>query len=174
MTRTEKNHVIDEVTQLLSQTEVVYLADLFGMTVEKTSALRRKCFERNIQLHVIKNTLLQKAMERSGQDFSDLFPVLKGNTAIMVSETGNAPGKLIKEFKRVSDKLKLKGAYVGGAVFVGIEHLDALASIKSKDELIGDVVLALQSPMRNVIGALQNNGGQGIAGLLKALEERAA
>jgi len=174
MTRTEKNQVIDELSELLAKSDVVYLADTLGMNVETSSKLRRKCFDKNVQLRVVKNTLLQKAMERSGQDFSGLFTILHGTTALMVAEVGNVPGKLIKEFRRSSDKLVLKGAFVGGAVFVGPESLDALAAIKSRDELIGDVLLALQSPMQNVMGALQSNGGQGIQALLKALEERAA
>jgi large subunit ribosomal protein L10 len=174
MTRTEKNQVIDELSELLGKSDVVYLADTLGMTVETSSKLRRKCFDRQVQLRVVKNTLLQKAMERSGQDFSGLFTTLHGTTALMVAEVGNVPGKLIKEFRKTSDKLVLKGAFVGGAVFIGPESLDALAAIKSRDELIGDVLLALQSPMQNVMGALRSNGGQGIQALLKALEERAA
>jgi len=144
------------------------------MTVAQANGLRRLCFAKGIQIQVVKNTLLTKAMEKSEKDFSEIYCVLKGNTALIVSSTGNAPAKLIKEFSKKSDKLKLKGAYVETAVYIGADQLDNLVNIKSREELIGDIIGLLQSPAKNVIGALQASAGQKIAGLVKALEERAA
>jgi large subunit ribosomal protein L10 len=174
MTRTEKNAIIDSLTESLKQYPTVYLADTTGMTVAVNNKLRRICIEKNIKLQVVKNTLLKKAMEKSEKDFSGLFDTLHGTTAILLSETGNAPAKLMKSFKSQSDKLKLKGAFVEEAVFVGENQLDVLFSLKSREEQIGDIIGLLQSPMKNVISALQNNGGQKIAGLVKALEEKKA
>jgi large subunit ribosomal protein L10 len=144
------------------------------MTVAQANGLRRLCFAKGIQIQVVKNTLLTKAMEKSEKDFSEIYCVLKGNTALIVSSTGNAPAKLIKEFSKKSDKLKLKGAYVETAVYIGADQLDNLVNIKSREELIGDIIGLLQSPAKNVIGGLQASAGQKIAGLVKALEERAA
>jgi len=171
MTREEKNQEIENITRFLQETETVYLTDIGGLNAEQTIALRRLCFKSGIQLNVVKNTLLKKAMEKSGKSFDDLFPTLKGNTSIMIAEAGNAPAKLIKEFRKKQDKPILKGAYVQEAVYVGDENLDALSNLKSKDELIADVIALLQSPAKNVISALQSGGGT-LAGLLKTLEER--
>ena len=171
MTREEKNQVIDDLTAVLQDKNVVYLTDTSGMTVEVTNSLRRTCFEKNIQLRVVKNTLLKKAMEKSGKEFTPLFDALHGTTAIMLAEVGNVPAKLIKDFK--SDKLSLKAAYINADCYVGADQLDALVAIKSREELIGDIVGLLQSPAKNVISALQGSAGQKIAGLLKTLEERA-
>jgi len=171
MTREEKNQEIENITRFLQETETVYLTDIGGLNAEQTTALRRLCFKSGIQLNVVKNTLLKKAMEKSGKSFDDLFPTLKGNTSIMIAEAGNAPAKLIKEFRKKQDKPILKGAYVQEAVYVGDENLDALSNLKSKDELIADVIALLQSPAKNVISALQSGGGT-LAGLLKTLEER--
>lgn len=172
MTREEKNQVIDDLTEVLEERNVVYLADNSGMTVEVVNSLRRTCFEKNIQLRVVKNTLLKKAMEKSEKDFSDLFPALKGTTALMLAEVGNLPAKLIKDFSDKSDKLRLKAAYIDTECYVGADQLEALASIKSKEEVIGDIISLLQSPAKNVISALQGSAGQKIAGLIKSLEER--
>lgn len=174
MTREEKNQVIEELSATLKEKNVVYLADTSGLTVEATNTLRRACFEKNIQLRVVKNTLLKKAMERSDKDFAPLFDSLKGTTAVMVTEVGNVPAKLIKEFRKKNQKPLLKGAYIDSDCYIGDENLETLASLKSREELIGDIVGLLQSPAKNVISALQGNAGQKIAGLVKALEERAA
>lgn len=174
MTKSEKNQAIDSLLDVLTQNDVFYLADTTGMTVAQANGLRRLCFAKGIQIQVVKNTLLTKAMEKSEKDFSEIYCVLKGNTALIVSSAGNAPAKLIKEFSKKSDKLKLKGAYVETAVYIGADQLDNLVNIKSREELIGDIIGLLQSPAKNVIGALQASAGQKIAGLVKALEERAA
>ena len=174
MTKSEKNQAIDSLLDVLTQNDVFYLADTSGMTVAQANGLRRLCFAKGIQIQVVKNTLLTKAMEKSEKDFSEIYCVLKGNTALIVSSTGNAPAKLIKEFSKKSDKFKFNGAYVETAVYIGADQLDNLVNIKSREELIGDIIGLLQSPAKNVIGALQASAGQKIAGLVKALEERAA
>jgi large subunit ribosomal protein L10 len=174
MTRSEKSQAIETILETLDSNQVFYLADTSGMSAEKTTKLRRACFEKGIKLNVVKNTLLRQAMERSEKDFSPLFESLKGTTALMVAETGNVPGKLLKQFGKEMGKPTLKAAYIDAATFVGEEHLEALATLKSREELLGDVIGLLQSPAKNVIGALQGGGGQKIAGLVKALEERAA
>ena len=141
------------------------------MNASDTSSLRRKCFEKDITLVVVKNTLLKRALENSEVDFGDLYIVLKDSTSIMFSETGNVPAKLIKEFRKVHEKPVLKAAYVEESIYVGDEYLEALSEIKSKDELLGDLVLLLQSPMKNVISSLQS-GSNIITGVLKSLSEK--
>ena len=156
MTREEKNQVIDDLTTVLQAKNVVYLTNTNGMTVESTNTLRRNCFEKNIQLRVVKNTLLKKAMEKSGKEFSPLFDTLHGTTAVMFAEVGNVPAKLIKDFSTKSKFLSLKGAYINADCYVGENQLNTLAAIKSIEELIGDIIGLLQSPARNVISALLN------------------
>lgn len=173
MTREEKNIEIDNLTETLKGAEIFYLADIAGLDAVQTSNLRRLCHKSGIKLNVVKNSLLKKAMERSDKSFDELFPVLKGNTSIMISDTGNAPAKLIKEFRKKSDKPLLKGAFVQESIYLGDEQLDALVSLKSKEELLGDVIALLQSPAQNVISALQS-GKNTLAGLVKALEEKGA
>ncbi|GGH76454.1 50S ribosomal protein L10 [Phaeocystidibacter marisrubri] len=173
MTREEKNNAIEELVTILEGTNILYIADIAGLDAETTSNLRRAAFKNDIKLSVVKNTLLKKAMERSEKPFDGLFETLKGNSSIMIAETGNAPAKLIKEFRKKSDKPILKGAYIEEAIYVGDDQLDALSNIKSKEELIGDVIMLLQSPAKNVISALQGSAGNKVAGLVKALEERA-
>ncbi len=173
MTREEKNQQIESLTEVLKGTDIIYIADIAGLDAEQTSNLRRLCHKNGITLNVVKNTLLKKAMERSEKSFDELFPTLKGNTSIMISDTGNAPAKLIKEFRKKADKPILKGAYVGESVYIGDDKVEALSSLKSKEELIGDVIMLLQSPAKNVVSALQS-GKNTLAGLMKALEERAA
>jgi large subunit ribosomal protein L10 len=171
MTREEKSQEIENLKSLLSDVGTLYVADISGLNAETTSALRRLCASREVKLSVVKNTLLKKAMESTDRDFSDLLPTLKGNTSIMVSDTGNVPAKLIKDFRKKSDKPILKGAWVDEAVFIGDDQLDALSELKSKNELIGEVITLLQSPVSNVMSALQS-GNNTLAGLLKTLEER--
>ncbi|MDT0648061.1 50S ribosomal protein L10 [Zunongwangia sp. F260] len=171
MTREEKSQVIKDLTAQLADSPTIYLADISGLNAGATSNLRRACFKADIKLSVVKNTLLAKAMEATDKDFADLPSVLKGNTSIMLSETGNAPAKVIKEFRKKSDKPLLKGAFVEEAVYVGDNYLDALVNIKSKEEVIGDIIGLLQSPAKNVISALKSGGGK-IAGILKTLSEK--
>lgn len=171
MTREEKSRVIEDLTAQLGNSNVVYIADISNLNAETTSNLRRACFKAGIQLNVVKNTLLEKAMEASVNDYGDLPSVLKGNTSIMIAENGNAPAKIIKEFRKKSDKPLLKGAYIYQAVFIGDNQLDALVSLKSKDEVIGEIIGLLQSPAKNVISALKSGGGK-IAGIVKTLSER--
>lgn len=173
MTKEQKAQYIDELAAELKEAGIFYLADTAELTVEAINNLRRKCFQNNIELRVIKNTLLVKAMDRvEDKDFGDLRAVLSGPTSIMFAEVGNAPAKVIKDFRKKNDKPILKGAYVEEAVYIGDEQLDALVSIKSKDELIGDIISLLQSPAKNVVSGLKGQGGK-IAGILKTLEERA-
>ena len=171
MTREEKSQVIADLTERLGNSNVVYIADISGLDAEATSNLRRTCFKAGIELAVVKNTLLGKAMEASDNDYGDLATILSGNTSIMIAENGNAPAKIIKEFRKKSDKPVLKGAFIHHAVFVGDNQLDALIALKSKEEMIGEVIGLLQSPAKNVVSALKSGGGI-IAGLVKTLSER--
>jgi large subunit ribosomal protein L10 len=171
MTKEEKSKVIEDLTAQLTGSNVVYVADISGLNATVTSDLRRACFKAGIKLEVVKNTLLEKAMESSDNNYGDLPTILKGNTSIMISENGNAPAKIIKEFRKKSAKPVLKGAYIFEAVFIGDEQLDALVSLKSKDEVIGEIIGLLQSPAKNVVSALKSGGGK-IAGILKTLSEK--
>jgi len=171
MTREEKSQVIQDLTVVLADTNTLYLADISGLNAQTTSNLRRACFKAGIQLSVVKNTLLAKAMESSDKDFGELPTVLKGNTSMMISEAANAPAKLIKEFRKKSKKPLLKGAFAEESIYIGDEQLDALVDIKSREELIGEIIGLLQSPAKNVIGALQA-GGQKLSGILKTLSEK--
>ena len=171
MTREEKSKVIEDLTAQLAGTNVIYLADISGLDAEATSNLRRTCFKAGIELNVVKNTLLEKAMEASDNDYGDLPSVLKGNTSILIAENGNAPAKIIKEFRKKSDKPVLKGAFIHQAVFIGDNQLDTLIALKSKEEVVGEIIGLLQSPAKNVISALKSGGGK-IAGIVKTLSER--
>ena len=171
MTREEKSQVIEDLTTQLTEGSIIYLADISGLDALSTSNLRRACFKANVKLAVVKNTLLAKAMEKSDKEFGELPATLKGNTSLMIAETGNAPAKVIKEFRKTSDRPILKGAYVEEAIYVGDDQLDTLVSIKSKEEMIGEIIGLLQSPAKNVISALQS-GGQTITGILKTLSEK--
>jgi large subunit ribosomal protein L10 len=173
MTKEEKAKYIDELTTELSNSGVFYLADTSELTVDVINNLRRKCFQSNVTLRVVKNTLLQKAMERvEGIDYGQLSDVLAGPTSILFAEVGNVPAKIIQEFRKKSNKPILKGAFIGEAIFIGDNQLEMLSNIKGKDELLGEIVGLLQSPAKNVISALKGQGGK-IAGILKTLEERA-
>ncbi|MEH1009128.1 MULTISPECIES: 50S ribosomal protein L10 [unclassified Winogradskyella] len=171
MTREEKSQVIEELTAQLADNTNIYLTDISGLDAATTSNLRRACFKSNIKLAVVKNTLLEKAMEASDKEFGDLPTTLKGNTSVMYSETGNAPAKVIKEFRKKSEKPLLKGAFIEESIYIGDDLLDALVDIKSREELIGEIVGLLQSPAKNVISALKSSGGT-IAGIVKTLSER--
>jgi len=171
MTRQEKKEAIENLKAALSEAKNLYLADIAGLDATQTSDLRRACFKENIQLQVVKNTLLAKAMEASDQDFGELTEILKGNTSLMFSETGNAPAKVIKNFRKKSDKPILKGAFIEQAIYIGDDQIDALTAIKSKEELVGEIITLLQSPTKNVISALQSGSGK-LSGILKTLSER--
>lgn len=174
MTREEKNKEIETLVEHLEGSDVLYITDIAGLDAVQTSTLRRTAFKAGIKLNVVKNTLLKKAMERSSKDFEALYPVLKGSSSIMIAETGNAPARMIKEMrKKKLEKPVIKGAYIEEAVFIGDDQLEALSSLKSKDELVADIIALLQSPAKNVISGLNGAGGK-LAGLMKALEERAA
>lgn len=176
MTKSDKTALIEELKDKFSQHEYFYFADASTMTVAQVNDLRRKLFESGIRMKIYKNTLVRKALESvvettENTAYENLYDTLVGNTAIMFTETGNAPAKVLKEFRKESERPLLKAAYIDSSVFKGDDQIDTLASLKSKDDLIGDVILLLQSPIKTVLGGLQS-GGNTLSGLLKALEER--
>jgi large subunit ribosomal protein L10 len=174
MKKEEKQLMIDDLSKSLDENNIIYIADISSLDAVATSSLRRQCFAKNIKLSVVKNTLLKKAMENvQGKDFTELYDILPGPTAIMLSDTGNLPAKLIKDFRKKNDKPVLKGAFVEESIYIGDDQLNLLADIKSKDELIGEVIGLLQSPAKNVISALTSSKGK-IAGLVKTLSEKEA
>jgi len=156
MTREEKSIAIEDLTAQLAGTNIIYVSDISGLNAETTSNLRRACFKAGIKLEVVKNTLLAKAMEASDNDYGDLPSVLTGNSAILIADVANAPGKIIKEFRKKSDKPVFKGAFINSEIYIGDNLLDSLASLKSKEEVIGEIIGLLQSPAQRVISALQN------------------
>lgn len=157
MTKEDKVLVIQDIKGMLQDAKVVYVASLEGMNAAATSEFRRQAFKQNITLKVVKNTLLQKAMEQmEGVDYSEMFQSFKGNTALMISETANAPAKLIQNFRKKAEIPSLKSAYLQETFYVGDEHLGDLVNIKSREEMIGEIITLLQSPLRNVLSALQN------------------
>lgn len=176
MTKDQKNQEIADLVELLSNSPIFYLTDTASLNAESTSNLRRECFRQKIGMRVVKNTLLKKALERiEGKDFTPLFSSIKGNTAVMTAEVANVPARMIKEFrKKHNDRPLLKGAFIMEDCYVGDNLVETLSVIKSKEELLGDLVALLQSPARNVISALQGNAGQKVAGIVKALEDRGA
>ena len=172
MNKDEKQIMIDDLSKRLDDNSVIYITDISDLDAAATSSLRRQCFAKNIKLSVVKNTLLKKAMENvQGKDFTELYDVLPGPTAIMLSDTVNLPAKLIKDFRKKNPKPVLKGAFVEESVYIGDEQLTSLVDIKSKDELLGEIVGLLQSPAKNVVSAL-TSGKSTIAGLVKTLSEK--
>ena len=171
MRKEDKSTVIEQIAATLKEYSHFYLTETAALDAEKTSALRRICFKNDIKMLVVKNALLHKAMESLDTDYTPLYDTLKGSTTIMFSNTGNAPAKLIKDFKKTSDLLGFKAAYVEESFYVGADQLDALVAIKSKNELIADVIALLQSPAKNVVSALQSSGST-IHGVLQTLSER--
>lgn len=171
MTREEKNAIIDELTEQINSHHHLYIADVSTMNAGDTHDLRKKCFEKEIKLIVVKNTLLIKALEKAEKDYSALFDVLNFPSSIMLSDTANLPAKLIKDFRKKHEKPMLKAAFVEESVYLGDEQLDILAALKSKEELIGDIILLLQSPMKNVLSALQSSKNI-LTGVLKTLSEK--
>ncbi|MCR9172260.1 MAG: 50S ribosomal protein L10 [bacterium] len=173
MTREEKAKYIDDLAAQLSENNVIYLTDTAELTVETVNNLRRKAFNANVQMRVVKNTLLEKAMNKvEDKDFGELKETLKGATSIMFAEAGNGPAKLIKDFRKKSEKPILKGAWIDEGVYIGDDQLTMLSEIKSKEELLGEIITLLQSPAKNVVSGLKGAGGK-LAGILKTLEERA-
>lgn len=172
MRKEEKSIIIDKIGKTLAEYSCFYLTQTSGLNAEKTSALRRACFKDDIKMLCVKNTLLKKAFEQSEVDYSELYDLLHGETTLLLSNVGNAPAKLIKKFRQKNDTLPmLKGAYVEETVYVGENQLDTLSNIKSKNELIGDVITLLQSPAKNVISALQSGGGK-LHGILETLSKK--
>lgn len=171
MTREDKNQAIDVLAAKLNDANIFYLADIAGLDAESSSDLRRDCFKNDVQIELVKNTVLKYALEKADGEFAELYSALKGNTSIMFSKVGNAPAKIIKDFRKKSDKPFLKGAFIEESIYLGDENLDALVAIKSKEELLGEIVTLLQSPAKNVISALKSSGGT-IAGIVKTLSEK--
>lgn len=172
MKKEDKGLIIEKIGKTLAEYSCVYLTQTQGMNAEKTSALRRACFKDDIKMLCVKNTLLKKAFEASETDYSELYGLLHGETTLLLSNVGNAPAKLIKKFRQKNDTLPtLKGAFVEESVYIGEGQLDALSSIKSKNELIGDIIGLLQSPAKNVISAL-TSGGTKLHGILETLSNK--
>ncbi len=172
MRKEEKNQMIDSLAEKLAESNFFYFTDASGLNAEQTANLRRICFKKEVNLLMVKNTLLKKAMEKTDKELDELYDVLKGNTTIMFANVGNVPAKLIKEFRKNAEKPILKGAYVEEVCYLGEENLENLCNIKSKEELIADVIALLQSPAKNVISALQSSGNT-LTGVLKTLSEKA-
>ncbi len=171
MRKEEKQEIVQALTEQIKSYGSFYITDTADLTVEKVNGIRRKCFEQGIEVQVVKNTLIKKALIEAGIDSEELNGALKGASTMLFSETGNAPAKLIKQLRKTGDKPVLKAAYIQETTFIGDDQLDTLVNLKSKDELIADVIALLQSPAKNVISALQS-GGNTISGLVKALEQR--
>ncbi len=169
MNKQDKNQLIEVLDGMLQDNKNFYLTDISGLTAEESSSLRRLCYKREVSLQVVKNTLLKKAFEKNDTDYTELYDVLVGNTSIMRSNSTNTPAKVIKEFRKKNDKPILKAAHIDEAFYIGDEHLSTLADLKSREELIGDIIILLQSPAKNVISALQS-GSNKISGIVKALQ----
>jgi len=171
MRKEEKAQAIDSLVEQINSSAHLYLTDISGLNAEDSSDLRRMCYGKNIKLLVVKNTLLKLAMDKADNDYEGLYETLVGNSAIMFSEVGNAPAKVIEEFRKKNEKPILKGAFVEASIYIGDDQVETLSTIKSKEELIGDVILLLQSPMKNVMSSL-NSGNNLLSGLVKTLSER--
>ncbi len=171
MIREEKNQIIDSLASSINESNHFYLADISELNAVDTSMLRRKCHEKNIKLMVVKNTFLKQALEKAEGDYEELYEVLKNSTSVFFSEVGNVPAKLINEFREKHDRPILKAAFVEKSVYIGDDQLDTLAQLKSKEELIADIIMLLQSPMKTVLSQLQS-GGQILSGVLETLSEK--
>ncbi|MDR2010569.1 MAG: 50S ribosomal protein L10 [Bacteroidales bacterium] len=171
MKREDKNALIESLKSTIEEYSHFYLADISGLDAQQTYELRKKCFEKDIELIVVKNTFFKKALERAEGNYDEIYSVLKENTSVMFCNVANIPGKLIKELNKKSDKPLFKAAYAEESVYVGAHMLDSLANLKSKEELVGDIIMLLQSPMKTVLGQLQS-GKNLLAGLVKTLSER--
>ncbi|MBS1657246.1 MAG: 50S ribosomal protein L10 [Bacteroidetes bacterium] len=171
MDKAAKQDTISRLTEKFNQASNFYLADTSNLTVEDVNRLRRLCHKQGIEMRVAKNTLIRKALEATGKEYDGIIEALHGPTSIMFSESGSVPAKVIKEFRKSNEKPKLKAAYIDSAIYIGDQSVEELARLKSKQELIGDIIGLLQSPAKNIISALQS-GGSKLAGVLKTLEER--
>lgn len=171
MKRKDKDIIINDLTKQINEANQFYLTDIADLDALNTSNLRRLCYKNQVELLVVKNKLLLKAFERSDKKLDELYGVLKEHTSIMFAQSSNAPAKLIKEFRKTNERPILKAAYVEESIYIGDNQIDALVNIKSKNELLGDIVYMLQSPIKNVMSSLQS-GGQIIAGVVKTLSER--
>jgi large subunit ribosomal protein L10 len=171
MRKEEKNQVIEELKEEFSKVPNFYFADTTSMTVEQVNKFRRICFEKGVKVRLAKNTLITKALEANNINVDDLALALKGQTVLLFSEVANEPARLIKQFRKDGERPSLKAAYIDTAVFIGDNQLEALSSLKSKAELVGEIIGLLQSPAKNVIGALQS-GGQKLSGIVKTLSEK--
>ncbi|MGB4400070.1 MAG: 50S ribosomal protein L10 [Daejeonella sp.] len=171
MRKEEKHDAVVALTETIAEYGNFYITDTANLSVAKVNDIRRKCFDNGIKMQVAKNTLIRKAMEASQGDYSEIFDVLKGSSSILFSKSANAPAKLIKQLRKSGDKPVLKAAYIDSAVFIGDNQLDALVNLKSKEQLVADIIALLQSPAKNVISGLQS-GGNKLAGIVKTLQER--
>ena len=171
MTREEKNKFIEDLDYLLSENKNFYLADISELTAEESSDLRRLCFKRDVTLKVVKNTLLKKAMERNDSNFEEFYQALSGNTSIMFTEVGNSPAKIIQDFRKKHNRPILKAAIIENCFYLGDENLDSLVELKSKDELIGEIITLLQSPAKDVISSLQSCGNK-LSGIITTLKDK--
>jgi len=171
MTKDQKGATIAELTNKLANSPFMYITDAGGMNVETVNKFRRICHKQGLEFRVVKNTLLRKAMEANGSQFDELHQILHGETSIIFTETGNLPAKILLDFRKQSPKPVLKGAFIDSAIFLGDDQLDTLRTLKSKEDLVGEIIGLLQSPAKNVISALQS-GGNKLAGILKTLQER--
>ncbi len=171
MTKEEKHELVIALTEQMKDYGNFYITDTSDLSVAKINDIRRKCFESEITMQVAKNSLIKKAMEAAGGDFSPIFDVLKGSSSILFSKSGTAPAKLIKQLRKKGEKPILKAAYIQEAVFIGDNQLDTLINLKTKEQLVGEIIGLLQSPAKNVVSALQS-GGNIIAGVVKTLQER--
>ena len=171
MNKEEKVKVVEELKGQLNDYKSIYLTDIAGLDAMQTSKLRRECFNSNVKLSVVKNTFLERAMSESETDFGELKDLLKGNTTIMLSESGNSPAKVIKKFRKDGEKPILKGAFVDEAIYIGDDQIEALFNLKSKEEVIGEIITLLQSPAKNLVSALKSSGNK-ISGVLKTLSEK--
>mgnify|MGYP001171751292 CR=1 FL=1 len=173
MNREEKNKIIGDLTTCLTEGKNIYFTDISGLNAEQTSNLRRMCFDKGVVLSVVKNTLLKRAMDACSKDLSSFESLLKGNTTLMISNVSNAPAKVIKQFltKNKLDKPALKGGHVEESIYLGHDQLDILVSLKSKEELLSDLISLLKAPMINLVSSL-NSSSQNISGILKSLENK--
>jgi len=171
MRKEDKGVIINDIVSSINEYNHFYVTEAGGLNAEVSSNLRRECFKQDVKMVMVKNTILRQALEQIEGDFEDIYGTLKGTTAVLFSNTGNVPAKLIKEFSKVNEKPTLKSAYVEASLYVGADQLEALCNIKSKEELLGDVIGLLQSPMKNVVSALQS-GGSTIHGLLQTIAEK--
>jgi len=171
MNKEEKQDLVVALTEQIKEYGIFYITDTSDLTVEKVNNIRRKCFESDITMQVAKNTLIKKAMEAVGGDFTPMYTALKGSSSILFSRSATAPAKLIKQLRKAGKKPILKAAYIDSAIFVGDDQIDTLINLKSKEQLIGEIIGLLQSPAKNVVSALQSSGGK-LAGIVKTLQER--